>query len=735
MTRELEARLKLTASDRTGKALTSVSGKLDGVARKAAAVNRAQTMMARASVAASRAMAAEAAVLARVIAPAAMGYAAQRSYRRFAETDRAITRIGITADASTRQMGDASRAMRTIANDVAMPLDEIRGGLDNLVAAGKTLDESMDLLPAVARTAQASGAAVGDMAATAVSVGDSFRIMAGEMETAFDIMAAGGKAGKFELRDMAQYLPSLAPAFAAIGYEGVEGLTKAVAMLQVVRTQTGEASEAATNMANVLQKMETNETANKFDDFGIDLRREMAKARREGKDLLETFLDLSDEALQGDLSKIPQLFTDAQFGKGMRALLSQRDLLRQIRRDIEATAKGTVGRDLERVVGDSEAGIQRLANAMDSLANSTGRFLASFGVPEGVIATSKMLDDIAAQLDDISRREGGLLSGADGEGVGPFRRGSAASKVWGLDSFGYLGAAGAVQDATSTEPGALYASPGGQTLAEWWASGKDALAGARPTPVPRPAPGRAGDAVHKGAFAMPVARPDMETPGPVIAWDASFALPRARGDGGAAVLPDAAVAAADSLAQVAESGRVVAAMFGDSEALRALLGGAAGAPSEGSGAPSGGPAAPSLQDLDDDALARRLGETREPVRGIGPVSGDATLGSTGSFRGAAEIDAIGEAADDAAGKLGRLPEAMNPAAFGAAAQASGEAFRAGLIGSLDRSLAEAKAKIEQLRATMTFTASPTVNVRVNGTRGPAPVNADRGPSMSELGVP
>lgn len=737
MTRELEARLKLTASDRTGKALASVSGKLDTVARKAAAVNRAQTMMGQTSLATSRAMAAEAAVLARVVVPAAALYGAQRSYRRFAETERALIRIGITADASARQIGDANKAMVAIADDVAMPIGEIRGGLDSLVAAGRTLDDSMALLPAVARTAQASGAAVDDIAVTAVSVGDSFRIMAGEMEAAFDVMAAGGKAGKFELRDMAQYLPSLAPAFAAIGYEGVEGLTKAVAMLQVVRTQTGDASSAATNMANVLKKMETEETANKFSDFGIDLRREMAKARREGSDLLEVFLDLSDRALQGDLSKIPQLFTDVQYGDGMRALLSQRDLLKQIRREIEATAKGTVGRDLERVVGDSEAGIQRLANAMDTLANSAGRFLASFGVPEGLNKTSQVLDDISAKMESIASREGGLLStivkgGADGNNLVDWlnpRLGGALNTI--ATEHGRVG------DSGDGAPGEFYPSPLKGRIEAAKGGLADVLLGRLPTPVPRPAPGRAGDAVHKGAFAMPVARPDMEAPGPVIAWDASFALPRARGDGGAAVLPDAAVAAADSLVQVAESGRVVAGMFGDSEALRALLGGAGGAP-------SGGPSAPSLQDLDDDALAQRLSETREPVRGIGPARGDATLGSGGSFRGSDELDAMADAAgrfvnsfdtDEVEAKLRGLPAAMDPAAFGAAADAAVSAFMVRARTGLAVAEAEFRASASRMTQALSFTATPTITPRINMPRQPAPVNADRGPSMSELGVP
>lgn len=729
MTRELEARLKLTASDRTGKALTSVSGKLDGVARKAAAVNRAQTMMGRASVAASRAMAAEAAVLARVVAPAAALYGAQRSFRNFASTERALTRIAITADATDHSVTSASKSMRTIAQEVALPLDSVREGLETLVAAGKSLDDSMAMLPAVARTAQASDAALTDIASSAAAIGDSFKIASGEMQGAFDILAMGGKLGKFELPDMAQYLPSLAPQFATLGYEGQDGLKRLVALLQTVRMQTGQASEAATALSDLFGKMETDETQKKFMKFGVNIRKEMARARREGEDTIETFINAVDKALGGDLTKLPQLIGDKEAKRAVTALLQLREPYKKFLADL-ANAEGTVARDVSRVVANAEANIQRLSNSWQAFGQSTGGFLASFGVPEGLLATSKLLDDIAKQLDDISRREGGMLSGGDGKGVGPFRRGSTASNVWGLDSWGYLGAMSSVTDAIATEPGDIYPSTASQSLAEFYKSSKDVLAGAAPPPLPLPAPARSGGMSPGGSYMLPRPRPDMDAPSADIAWDASFALPRARGDEGASALPDAAVAAADSLVQVAESGRVVAGMFGDSEALRALLGGAAGAP-------SGGPAAPSLQDLDDDALARRLGETREPVRGIGPVSGDATLGSDGSFRSDAQIDSIGDAADDAADKLRQLPEAMNPGAFAAAGQAGATAFSTAFGTALAVGVRNAFAAAEtEARAGAARLGAIAGSVRVSGGgRGPAPVNADRGPSMSELGVP
>jgi hypothetical protein len=168
----------------------------------------------------------------------------------------------------------------------------------------------------------------------------------------------------------------MAPAFAALGYKGEQGLSKLAAMLQVIRQRTGSAEEAATAAQNIFQKMESDETVRKFAKFGIDLRGDIAKARKEGRDLVDTFLDLSEKATKGDLSKIPQLFTDAQFQVGMRALM-------QGRRDMEglvramANASGATLKDLGQVLTDNQAKIDKMASSWERLKTSFGGAVAN----------------------------------------------------------------------------------------------------------------------------------------------------------------------------------------------------------------------------------------------------------------------------------------------------------------------------------------------------------------------
>jgi TP901 family phage tail tape measure protein len=333
------------------------------------------------------------------------GYAAVRGVmgaeKAYAAFDRRMTRIGITADAAADDVLKATTAVKGLANDVALPLDDVVDGLDALVAAGRSLPDAMAFLPAVSRTAQAAGAATVDIANSADALASSFKITGDRMQGAFDILVAGGKAGKFELKDMSQYIPSLAPAMAAMGYSGEEGLSKLVAMLQLTRAQTGNASEAATNLANVFQKMESEETVKKFGKFGINLRKELGKAKKEGKDVIEVFLDLTEKATKGDLSKLTQLFTDAQYQKGVRALLTQRDTYKQLMGLLQ-NAAGSVERDLTRVTNDAASSVERFSNSMSNAVQSMGKLADSAGLSSMLENIAKTADQAATSLDRIS---------------------------------------------------------------------------------------------------------------------------------------------------------------------------------------------------------------------------------------------------------------------------------------------------------------------------------------------
>lgn len=307
----------------------------------------------------------------------AAGTVAVATTRKFAGLEREMNRIGITANASVEDTNKAMGDVQKLAQDLALPIDDVVAGLDTLVASGMDLEQAMAFLPSVAATAQASGSSLVDIANTAQKASSALGLEAEQMQRAFDIMVQGGKDGQFELRDMAQYIPDLANSFASIGYSGEEGLKVLIAAMQTVREDTGSAGSAATNLQNIFGKMYSEETAKKFKDFGVDLRAEMEAAVQSGEGALEAFIRISREAIDGDLSKLPLLFTDQQFRLGMQSLITSQESFDKFLASLNsAEVDGTVFRDLNRILGDTQATLDETSTQWERFVNNVGKLSA-----------------------------------------------------------------------------------------------------------------------------------------------------------------------------------------------------------------------------------------------------------------------------------------------------------------------------------------------------------------------
>jgi TP901 family phage tail tape measure protein len=336
------------------------------------------------------------------------GQALKEATVRFADVDRAMTRTGITGDATAEEVRKGTEELRNLARQTATMFDPAQKGLDAITASGREFGEAMKMMPSVLRTAQASGAGVEEIANSSTALLDHMKISVEGLQEAQDTLAKGGKLGKFELKDMARYLPSMLPAFKALGAEGQSGLRSLVAMLQVIRAGTGTAEEAAASASNIFQKMESEETTKKFKKFGIDLTKEMAKARKEGRNLSEVFVDLSAKALKGDLSKLPQLFTDMEFARGMRALIAGRDKYKEYVGEL-GKSSGTIATDLKRVTEDAQANIDRLREGADRAKSAFGGLAAELGSPL-IKQGADNFDALAQSMERATKaaREGGI---------------------------------------------------------------------------------------------------------------------------------------------------------------------------------------------------------------------------------------------------------------------------------------------------------------------------------------
>ena len=328
---------------------------------------------------------------------AAAGYMSGRTaidaYRRYADYDREITRILITAEATGAEAVKTRAVIRDIARETALPIAAVTAGLDTLVAAGRSLPEALAFLPSVSRTAQATGADVMDVARSADALGVSLKIPADRMEEAFDKMAKAGKLGKFEFKDMAQHLASLLPLAETVGFRGMDGLEKFVSYLQMIRQGTGASDEAADSMRDMMGKIASSETVNKFKKFGINVKKELAAIRKAGGNEFDAMFGaggLYEKALRKG-ARHTDLFEDIQARRGVlayrNALADRQKYLNEVK-----SAAGTVTADLARVTRDAAAASQRLGNAWDN----TLRSLGNLGDAAGLTA---LLDTIATRSD------------------------------------------------------------------------------------------------------------------------------------------------------------------------------------------------------------------------------------------------------------------------------------------------------------------------------------------------
>lgn len=300
-----------------------------------------------------------------------VGVSAKEGLINFAKFERSMSRIGITAGVSAKDASAAGDTIRDLASKFAMPVDQVREGLDVLVASGMNLREAMSFLPSVTMVAQASGATVTDIGNTAQKAGSSFGLLAQDMDQAFDTMVSGGKLGQFELKDMARYLPTLSAQFAALGYKGQDGLRRLVALLQTARIQTGTAEEAARNAENLFGKIYSQETSKKMKKMGVDVRKELDAASKSEKDLVETFVELVDRATKGDTTKLALLFEDTQVRKMMIALMQLKGVWKNTYEALDyGKVKGSTKKDVDVILADTQSSIDRIDNARDRLAKA-----------------------------------------------------------------------------------------------------------------------------------------------------------------------------------------------------------------------------------------------------------------------------------------------------------------------------------------------------------------------------
>lgn len=278
--------------------------------------------------------------------------------------------VGPAAHAAAAEAG---RAWERLALETGQRSTAIAAGAANLVAAGLNREDMALFMPVIARTATATGASIEDLSRTVIALRQNLNITsATEMADTLGAMAQAGKAGMFELRDMAREFPQLTAAAQALGLRGRDAATSLAAMLQVARQGAGTSAEAANNLANFLQKLTSEDTRRNFREIGVDLEAVLGDAARRGINPIEAVLQKIRERSGGNMFRVGELFADRQVLDFIRPMLRGTQEYLDILRDAREANASLINQDFATRMAGAYIRLQETMERTDQLLRRVG---------------------------------------------------------------------------------------------------------------------------------------------------------------------------------------------------------------------------------------------------------------------------------------------------------------------------------------------------------------------------
>lgn len=395
--RTVEAVLKISSKLGDMKALKTLQNELRKVEKQATAFNRAQSVV---HGQLRKVGETHAAVMrnARFIAPAAIGFGAKQALQQFADTERGLTRTGLKIGATRKDMDALKVTAQQVAQRYAVANAAVYETIDAYSETGAELRDIKSDIDTIVKAQQAMGAEGRDIVGSWDAARKNFGVMSEDAERFFDILAKGSATGKFEGSDLAQYLPSLLPIAGVQGLSGLSGTAQIVGALEAMRDRTGTSETAATAMTDFLDKLNSPLVQKNFAKMNVDLPKAMKKVRDNGEDFFTGMSKILNRATKGDVAKLGFLFGERDSRNFARMLLSDIDDVEERIRVLREQSKGTIALNVKVITEDAEASIDRLANSMSNLTNSTGALLDRLGASNSLDAIANDMDRLNAAI-------------------------------------------------------------------------------------------------------------------------------------------------------------------------------------------------------------------------------------------------------------------------------------------------------------------------------------------------
>jgi TP901 family phage tail tape measure protein len=277
--------------------------------------------------------------------------------------ERTLTELGITGELSGKQMEAVKKQVMGLSSLTLQSPTEQLEAFKSMVAAGIEPKKVTSGLEAIDKAATASMSNINDLGLAVVQLYQKMDIKPEKLERALNIMAVAGKAGAFEMKDMAQYFPEVLAASSQYGITGERGTAQVAAMLQIARRNRGTSAEAATDMKGFFSKLVAYRKEFKKVDVDVLDFVDLKTGRfREGKDIDQFFEVLRNKTNGGSAAMLKTIgIQDYEASNFMAGMMKDWPDYKKIRDEaLSGADKGVVNKDFDTVMNTDFAKLKLL---------------------------------------------------------------------------------------------------------------------------------------------------------------------------------------------------------------------------------------------------------------------------------------------------------------------------------------------------------------------------------------
>lgn len=229
--------------------------------------------------------------------------------------DQNVAQVALTAfndkDANyinTTGVARVNKAAYETTKNVGGTTDMALSALDGMIKNGLSFEQAETTLP-MAQKMMIAGEASGEQVGSLLKVLSDYGFKGDELQKALEVTLQSGFDGKFEVSDMIQHLPNLLSISKNNGFHGLEDYKYLLSMTQVAANQSGSNDTAANNVANYLNKLNSNDTierlkkvdiSNKKGLQGIDLAKSYQNGLAAGNNPSKVMVGIAETLLKND---------------------------------------------------------------------------------------------------------------------------------------------------------------------------------------------------------------------------------------------------------------------------------------------------------------------------------------------------------------------------------------------------------------------------------------------------